>query len=70
MYGHLELVFLNCYRQHSLLTLINGDGNANIIHSRESMIQGGPLAMVAYGIGALLIIKCLKSTYPDITQPW
>ena len=26
--------------------------------------------MVAYDIGILLLIKRLKSKYPDITQPW
>ena len=26
--------------------------------------------MVAYGIEIISLIKCLKSTYPDVTQPW
>ena len=33
-------------------------------------MQGDPLAMVAYGIEILLLIKHLKSTYLDVTQPW
>ena len=42
----------------------------NIIHSREGVIQGYPLAMLAYVIGIISLIKCLKSIYPDVTQPW
>ena len=33
-------------------------------------MQGDPLAMVAYGIGIILLIKRLKLTDPDVTQPW
>ena len=60
----------NCYRQNTLLLLQNGDGTANIIHSREGVTQGDPLDMGAYGIGFLPRIKCLKTEYPDNTQPW
>ena len=34
------------------------------------MTQGDPLAMVACGIGVILMIKFPKLAYPDITQPW
>ena len=34
------------------------------------MPQGDPLAMIAYGIVLFLLIKRLKSDYPDVTQPW
>ena len=37
---------------------------------REGVTQGDPLEMVAYRIGILPLIKCLKSTYPDRTQTW
>ena len=33
-------------------------------------MQGDPLAMFAYGIEIIPIIKHLKSMYPDVTQPW
>ena len=33
-------------------------------------MHGHPLAMVAYGIEILPLIKHLKSTYPDVMQPW
>ena len=35
---------------------------ATIIHSREGVTQGYPLAMVAYGIGIIPLIKRLKLT--------
>ena len=33
-------------------------------------MQGDPLAMVAYGIGIILLIKRLKAAYTNVTQPW
>ena len=33
-------------------------------------MQGLPLAMIAYGIGILLVIKNLKNYFPGFTQPW
>ena len=42
----------------------------NILHSRDYMMQGDLLAIVAYGIKIIPLIKHLKSTYPDVTQPW
>ena len=34
------------------------------------MPKGGSLAMVAHGIGILLIIKNLKTEFADATHPW
>ena len=33
-------------------------------------MQEDPLDMVAYVIKILPLIRRLKSTYPDVTQPW
>ena len=33
-------------------------------------MQGDPLAMIAYGIGIIPLIKNLKRAIPDVTQPW
>ena len=60
----------SCYRHWSLLVLRNMNGTASIIHSREGMTQGGPLAMIVYGIGILPLIKNLKREIPDVTHPW
>ena len=49
--------FFKRYCHHSSFILRNGDSTANILHSREGVTQGYPLAMFAYGIGALLLIK-------------
>ena len=62
--------FFNCYRHHSSLVLRNGDGTYNILHSREDVTQGYPLAMVVYDIGVLPLIKSLKSAYHGVTNPW
>ena len=58
------------YHHHYLLLLINGYGMSIIIHNGEGVTQGVPLYMVAYRIGFLPLIKCLKLEYPDITQTW
>ena len=34
------------------------------------MPQGGPLAIIAYGIGILPLIKNMKRAISDVTQPW
>ena len=52
------------------MVLQNGNVMASILHSREGVTQGDPLAMIAYGIGILPIIKNLKWEIPDVTQPW
>ena len=63
----LELVFFNYYHHHSLLVLRNGYGTENILHSKEGVAQGAPLAMVYYSVGFLLLIKRMKLAYPDVT---
>ena len=59
-----------CYCQWSSLVLRNGNGTASILHSIEGVTQGGDLAMIAYGIGILSLIKNLKREIPDVTHPW
>ena len=41
----------------------------SFLHSRKGVSQGYPLAMVAYGIGILPMIKNLQSEFPDATHP-
>ena len=47
----------NCYCNWSYLVLQNGNGTASFLQSREGVTQGDPLAMAAYVIGILLLIK-------------
>ena len=58
------------YRHWSWLVLYNENGMAIFMHSREGVTQGEPLNMVTYLIGVLLLIKCLKEDYRDVTQTW
>jgi hypothetical protein len=38
--------------------------------NREGVTQGDPMAMVAYGLMLLPLIKLLKKEHPDVSQPW
>ena len=51
----------NCYCHWSSLILRNDNGASSFLHSREGVMQEGPLAIVAYGIGILLLIKNLEA---------
>ena len=64
-----RFVFDYYYHWMSLI-LRNCNGMASILHSRECVMQGGPVAMIVYGIGILTLIKNLKRAIPDVTQPW
>ena len=41
-----------------------------ILHSKEGVTQGDPLAMIAYGIGVLPLIRVLRSDHLQVYQPW
>ena len=43
---------------------------ASILHSRKGVRKGYPLAMIAYRIGILPLIKNLKREITDVTEPW
>ena len=42
---------------------------SSFLQSREGVTQRYPLAMVAYSIGTVMLIKNLKTEFPDVTQP-
>ena len=60
----------NYYCNWSSLVVHNRNEMYSFMHSREGVTQGGPLAMIAYGIGIITHIKNLKREIPDVTQPW
>ena len=61
----------NCYRHWATLVVRDtGDGSGHFLHSKERVTQGGPLAMIAYGIGVLPLIRELRGAHPRVTQPW
>ena len=61
---------LNCYHQWSLLVVQNRNRDVSFLHIREGEMQGYLLAMVAYGIFILPLIKKLKLGFLDATEPW
>ena len=61
----------NCYRHWDKLVVWDtGDGSGHFLHSKEGVIQGDPLAMIAYDIGVLPLIRELRNAHPWVTQPW
>ena len=60
----------NCYHQWSSIVLQNRNGTAGFLHSIVVVVQGDPLAMIAYRIVILPLIKNIKREIPDVTQPW
>ena len=61
----------NCYRHWATLMVRDtGDGLSHFLHSKEGVTQGGPLAMIAYGIGVPPLIRELRGAHPRVTQPW
>ena len=46
------------------------DGSGHFLHSKEGVTQGDPLAMIAYGIRVLPLIRVLRSDHPQVSQPW
>ena len=61
---------LNCYLHWAMLVIRAGDKTGHFLFSMEGMTQGDPLAMVAYGLGILLIICELQKSHPGVTKPW
>ena len=61
----------NFYRHWATLVVRDtGDRSGHVLHNKEGVTQGDPLAMIAYGIGVLPLIRELRSDHPRFTQPW
>ena len=61
----------NCYRHWATLVIRGiGDGSGHFLQRKEGVTQGAPLAMIAYGIGVLPLIRELREAHPRVTQPW
>ena len=60
----------NCYCHLSSLVLRNRNGTASSLHSKEGVTRGDTLAMIAYGIVIIPLIKNLKREIPYVTQTW
>ena len=68
--GVVQFIF-NCYHHWATLVVRNtADGSGHFLHSKEGVTQGDPLAMIAYGIGVLPLIRDLRRAHPHFMQPW
>ena len=55
----------NCYRHWDKLVVRDtGDGSGHLLHSKVGVTQGDPLAMIAYGIRVLPLIRELRGPTP------
>ena len=55
----------NCYRHWATLVVRKTeDGSGHFLHSKEGVTQGDPLAMIAYGITVLPLIRVLRKDHP------
>ena len=60
-----------CY--HHWATLVvgeTGDRSGHLLNSKEGVTQRDPLAMIAYGIRVLPLIRELWGSHPRVTPPW
>ena len=46
------------------------DSSGHFLNSKKGKTQGVSLAMIAYGIGVLPLIRELCDAPPRVTQPW
>jgi hypothetical protein len=59
----------NCNKRWAILGIRGQNGSFLVLH-KEGVTQGDPLAMFAYGIGVLPLIRRLKRNHPRLFQPW
>ena len=64
------LFTFKCYQHWATLVVRNEYGSGYLLHIKEGVTQGDPLAMIVYGIGILPLIRELRSTHPHVLQPW
>ena len=60
----------NCYRHWTILVVRGSNGKITMVYSKEGVTQGDPLAMFAYGIGVLPLVRRLQREFPAVKQPW
>ena len=58
-----------CYHHWATLVVLNEDGSGYFMHSNEGVIQGGPLAIIDYGIEIFPLNRELCTVHPHVTQP-
>ena len=64
------LFAFNCYKHYSLLVSRSTNGTKLCLYSRTGVTQGCPIAMLAYGLGLLPLIRDLKHQYTSLFHSW
>ena len=64
----MRFVF-NCYRHWATLVISTGDRMVHFLFSKEGVTQEDPLAMVAYLLVILPLIRELRQSHPGVTPP-
>ena len=68
--GGAQFTF-NCYRHWATLVVRHtANGSGHFLNSKEGVTQGAYLAMIAYDIEVLPLIRDLRRDHPCFTQPW
>eukprot|EP00957_Ditylum_brightwellii_P028913 2184347-Ditylum_brightwellii.AAC.1 len=60
----------NCYRHWALLIIRRPDSPPIIIHSKEGVTQGDPLAMIIYGITLVPLSNLVQETDRQVLPPF
>ena len=60
----------NVYRHAKRLIVRDPGGKPIIILSEEGVTQGGPLAMILYGLALVPLAEQLRKAFPDVIQPF
>ena len=60
----------NCYRHWSTLVVRRDQQPAELLYSREGVVQGDPLSMLLYGAALTPMAQTLRADAPTVVQPW
>ena len=54
-----DIFTFNCYKNWAQLIVRGGEGECEVVLSKEGVTQGDPLAMIAYGISTIPLLRSL-----------
>ena len=60
----------NCYCHWETLVIRDCGGAGHFLYIKEGVIQGYLIAMIAYCIGVIPLIREIQEAHPNVSQPW